>query len=251
MSLPVALGLFTVRDLYAEDFDACLQKTAALGFAGVECFGKPTLPAAEVAASLKKHGLTLVGWHLLIDLLEGNAAAETIAYLKEVGCSRAVVPYMTPETFETRAGIAAFAARLNAVKATLAPHDIELGYHNHEAEFIPLPDGTLPWSVLMDLTGIFGQLDAGNALHSKTPGISPAELIGCWPGRASTIHAKPYSHTTGMMTMIGQDDIDWSAFLYACEHTGGTKWIIVEYEEPDLGQFEAAAECIHALEKFN
>lgn len=252
MSLPVALGLYTVRKLYQEDFDACLAKTAAIGYTGVECFGTPTLPAATVMDSLRRHGLTLVGWHLPIEALEGDAFLPTVEYLKAVGAPRAIVPYMSPETFTSRPAILAFAERLNTIRRQLASHGIALGYHNHEAEFVPLEDGTLPWAVLMDATGIIGQLDNGNALASRTPGLDSAALIARWPGRATTIHCKPYSHTTGFATMIGEDDIDWSACLYAAEHTGGTEWIIVEYEdESTFEQFESAAMCIHALEAFN
>lgn len=251
MSLPVALGLYTVRDLYAQDLNACLEKAAEIGYAGVECFGTPTLPAEDVAAMLKKHGLTLVGWHLPIETLEGDALDRTAAYLKAVGASRAVVPYMDPAVFTDREAILAFAARLNAIAKALAPHGIALGYHNHDAEFIPLADGTLPWAVLMDAAEIFGQLDNGNALHSGTPGLDGAALISRWPGRATTIHCKPHAQAKGFKTMIGEDGIDWKAHLEAAEKVGGTQWLIVEYEEDDLyGQIESAAMCLRALEGY-
>lgn len=251
MSLPVALGLFTVRDLYQSDFDACMRKTAALGYTGVECFGKPHLPAQEVLASLQRHGLTLVGWHTPIESLEGDAFDETIKYYQDVGCTRVIVPYMPPETFESRAGIMHFAQQMNAIQARLAPLGMALGYHNHAAEFLPLEDGTLPWTLLMDNTNILAQLDNGNALESNTPGLDINCIVAQWPGRAATIHVKPYSHETGLASMIGKDATDWSAYLYAAEHTGGTEWLIVEYEADDMTQFEGAAECIHALEAFN
>lgn len=252
MSLPVALGLYTVRDLYRQDFAACLKRTADIGYAGVECFGAPTLPPETVHAALHENGLKLVGWHVPIELLEGEALASTLLYMRQVGCKRVIVPHMPGETFDTRASTLAFAARMNAIRTRVIQAGMELGYHNHETEFIPLEDGQLPWAVLMDNTGIIAQLDCGNALASGTPGLDAAELISRWPGRAHTIHVKPFSYTTRFAAMIGEDDIDWSAMLYAAEHTGGTEWIIVEYEDgKTFGQFEAAAMCIHALEQFN
>lgn len=250
MSLPVALELYSVRDLYREDFDACLEKVAAIGYTGVECFGAPTLPADQVVASLKKHGLTLVGWHTPIDILEGDQFVRTLAYFQLVGCTRAVVPSIAKETFATIEAVLAFAKRLTDIQARLAPYGIDLGYHNHAVEFIPLADGTLPWALLMDNTTITAQLDNGNALSSKTPGLDPAALVAQWPGRAGTVHLKPYSYTDGDDTMIGEDSIDWPAFIAAAEKPGGAQWLIVEYESSMHEQFEGVRLCMRALEAY-
>lgn len=248
MPLPYALGLYSVRDLYKQDFDACLAKVAEMGYTGVECFGEPTLPPEQVKAALEKNNLQLVGWHLPIHALEGDALPGTITYLKSVCCARAIVPFESPDTFKSRAAILAFAERMNAIRARLIQADIDLGYHNHEAEFIALEDGSLPWAVLMDNTRLIAQLDTGNALASGTPGLSVSQLVGRWPDRAVTVHAKPYSRKHGFATMIGEDDIDWASFLHACEQSGSTQWVIVEYEEEKhLPQLEGAEQCLRAL----
>lgn len=247
MSLPFALGLYSVRTLYREDFGACLLRTAAMGYAGVECFGAPTLPAEDVRRALEESRLQLVGWHLPIESLEGDALSGTAQYLKAVGTSRAIVPFMPPETFMEAGRIEALADRMNAIQQGLTPHGIHLGYHNHEAEFVPLADGTLPWALLMDRTRLIPQLDTGNALASGTPGLDVSALVKRWPGRAETVHLKPYSRAKGFGTMIGEDDIDWPAFLAAAE-SAGCAWAIVEYEEEAAyGQFEGAEACLKAL----
>ncbi len=248
MSNRYALELYSVRDLYRQDFAECLRQTAALGYAGVECFGAPTLPAEDVAAALRETGLALVGWHTPIELLEGDKLPETLAYFSAVGCTRAIVPWMPDSTFATRKSTLAFAEQLSAIEKVLAPHGIAIGYHNHAAEFIPFPDGVFPWSVLMDHTTIIAQLDNGNALASKTPGLDIVALVAQWPGRAATVHLKPYSRATGHATMIGEDDIDWPAFLAAANSPGGAEWLIVEYESDLYGQFDGAARCLRALE---
>lgn len=248
MSKPIALELYSVRDLYRENFEACLQKTAALGYTGVECFGPPTLPAERVLAALQANNLALVGWHLPIETLEGENLSQTVAYLHAVGCTRAVVPWMPPEVFEAAESILSFAKRMDAIAEKLAPHGIALGYHNHHAEFIPLPDGTLPWALLMDNTAIFGQLDCGNALASNTAGLDLVALVSKWPNRAATVHLKPYSSAKGYETMIGEDDVPWCPFVEAAEGIGSAQWLIVEYEEEKLyEQFEGAELCIRAL----
>lgn len=251
MSLPVALELYSVRDLYREDFEACLKKTAELGYTGVECFGAPSLPAERVVKALQANRLTLVGWHIPLESMEGDAFDETMRYFNAVGCTRAVIPHAPDANFATREAVLSFAERLNAIHKRAGQGGVRLGYHNHATEFIPLEDGTLPWVLLMDHTNLIAQLDNGNALSSGTPGLNMNEMVARWPGRAVTVHLKPYSQSKGFDTMIGEDDIDWANFLYAAEHTGGAQWLIVEYEAEVYGQFEGAAECIHALERLN
>lgn len=249
MSRKFALELYSVRDLYRENFEECLRRTAAIGYTGVECFGAPTLPAERVKKALDATGLSIEGWHLPIDTLEGDAFEKTVAYMKTVGCGRAVVPSYPAEAFKTREGVLALAERLTAIQKKIEPLGLKLGYHNHGAEFIPLPDGALPWQVLMDSTTILAQLDNGNAMDSKTPGLDTTEWVKKWPGRAETIHLKPYSHKTGHATMVGEDDIDWPAFFAAAEGAGGAKALIVEYEDPKYEQFEGVEKCLRALEK--
>ena len=251
MPCPLALELYSVRNLYQEDFEACLAKVAAIGYAGVECFGDPMLPAERVAAALKASGLTLVGWHTPINLLEGSLLPLTMAYFKAVGCTRAIVPWADKENFATREATLAFARRLMAIKSAMEPYGIALGYHNHGQEFVPYQDGTLPWAYLMDNTDIIAQLDNGNAYTSGTPGLDTAALVAKWPGRAATVHLKPYAFATGHATMIGEDDIDWPAFLAAAKDPGGAEWFIVEYEcEARYSQFEGVERCFEALKKY-
>ena len=251
MSTPFAVQLYSVRDLYKENFAECVKRVAHIGYRGVECFGPPTLPAEQVKAELMANNLELVGWHLPIELFEIDQIGRTIDYLKNVGCTTAIVPWYPEDAFTSRESILILAERLTTIQNALSPHGIDFGYHNHTAEFIPLPDGTLPWALLMDNSNLIGQLDNGNALVSKTPGLDTAALAARWPGRAKTVHAKPYSAATGHATMIGDDDIDWAAFLKAAKGPGSAQWVIVEFEEESLyGQFEGIELCLRAIEKY-
>jgi sugar phosphate isomerase/epimerase len=248
MSEAFALELYSVRSYFQEDLPGCLSRVAALGYKGVEFFGPFTRPAGEVASLLAQTGLALVGWHTNIAILEGEALDDTVRYLQAAGCPRAIVPWMPPETFATRESVLAFAARLEAIRVRLEPHGLQLGYHNHDAEFNPLPDGTLPWALLMDNTHVIGQLDNGNAMTGSAPQIDTVKLVAQWPGRAVTVHLKPWSKKEGHRTMIGRDDIDWPAFIAAAKYPGGAQWQIVEYEEESLyDQFEGVKLCIEAL----
>ncbi len=250
MSEIFALELYSVRTHYREDLPGCLRRVAQMGYKGVEFFGPLVQPAGLVTALLAETGLQMAGWHTGIETLEGDAFDETVAYFKAVGCTAAVVPWADAENFTTREAVLAFAARMDAICERIAPHGIALGYHNHAQEFSPLPDGTLPWAVLMDNSKVFGQLDNGNALMGTAENLDTAEIVAKWPSRANTVHLKPWSKKDGHKTMIGEDDIDWPAFVRAAKEIGGAKWLIVEYEEEAMyEQFDGAERCLRALEK--
>lgn len=246
----VALGLYSMRDAYAADFPDCLRQVARMGYRGVECFGAPQLPPRRVRASLEDAALVLTGWHVPIELLNGEAFAPTVRYLHAVGVTEATVPFMPPETFASRGAVLAFAERMRAIDLRLRPEGIRLGYHNHEAEFARLPDGALPWAVLMEHTDILTQLDTGNALAGGLCARDLPGMITRWPGRSRTIHLKPYAKRGGFDAMIGQDDTDWPRLL-AATGDAGVRWLIIEYEEDArASQTEGAQRCLRALEAF-
>lgn len=251
MKCKIALQLYSVRDAFRSDPEQCLKNVAAMGYAGVEAFGELVRPASRMQSLLEQNRLALVGWHTPVEWLEGDALADTAQYLQEVGCPRAVVPWMPKETFASVDSTLAFAARLCRIAENLRSYGIAPGYHNHDFEFIPFEDGRTPWSVLMDATDVIAQLDNGNALSSGTPGLDVIALVKQWRGRAQTVHLKPYSAEAGFSAMIGEDDVDWDSFLDAAAHIGGAEWMIVEYEdETKYSQEEGARACLEALRKY-
>ncbi|MBX3015738.1 MAG: hypothetical protein KF832_29735, partial [Caldilineaceae bacterium] len=95
------------------------------------------------------------------------------------------------------------------------------------------------------------QLDNGNALMG---GADPTQLIKDYPGRAVTVHLKPYTQVAepadpeaAFRPLIGQDSVPWAEFFNACETVGGTEWYIVEYESDAYPPLEAVARCLQAL----
>ena len=59
--IPVAVQIFSVRHEYLADLHGTLAKVAEIGYAGVDFFGNPPAPAAELRKILVDHGLSCAG----------------------------------------------------------------------------------------------------------------------------------------------------------------------------------------------
>ena len=143
----IALQLYTVRGLMAEDLPGTLQAVSAAGYRAVELAGLPEIATTALAAMLNASGLRAVASHEGIERLrdDSTAVAERLA---ELGCPRVIVPWMPEEDRQSADDVRRFASELGGFATELATHGIRLGYHNHDFEFAPL-DGTTVWDVLL------------------------------------------------------------------------------------------------------
>ncbi len=251
-SIPIALQLYSVRHELAQDLRGTLQAVAEMGYAGVEFAGPPQHDAQDLRALLDEFGLACCGWHTPFALVQDDRLAETVAFHQALGNDKVIVPGIPAELRQTRDDWLRLADFFNRLADKLAPHGLRTGYHNHHVEFQPL-EGEAPWDTFFSHTDptVIMQLDNGNALYG---GADVVAIIRRYPGRAVTVHLKPYSRAAGadnpvdgFRPLIGEDEIPWGAFFQACESVGGTQWYIVEYESDAYPPLEAVKRCLQAL----
>jgi sugar phosphate isomerase/epimerase len=245
-----AVELFSVRDELQKDLWGTLRKVKKMGYDGVEFFGGYTRTAQELSAALDDTGLICCGWHTPIDCVRPESLAATITYNKVLGNTDIVIPWLAPEMFETKDAMLKTAEKLNEIEDKVSEYGMRFGYHNHAQEFKVTADGTLPYYYLYDNMPRVGlQFDNGNALGAG-PHVDQYEILERWPGKAKTLHIKPYSAKKGYATMIGEDDVDWQRFFNAAYENHEVEWFIVEYECTELySQLEGVERCIKALKK--
>ena len=227
-----ALELYSVRDDLKNDFEGTLKAVKAIGYEGVEFAGDYVHSAEKVAAAINEIGLQCCGWHTPWSYVQDDMLDATIAYNKTIGNRYVIVPGLPNECTDSIEAWKATAEKFNVLAEKLAAHDLVLGYHNHDSEFRAI-NGLVPYDIFFGNTGkdIVMQLDNGNAMSG---GADVCALIKRYPGRAQTVHLKPYSKSTGFDTMFGEDDLPLPEFMKLCDEVGGTKWFIVEYESEAL-----------------
>jgi sugar phosphate isomerase/epimerase len=250
--IPIALELYSVREDLQRDMPGTLKAVAEMGYDGVEFAGFAGHPAQEVRAILDEVGLVACSSHTGVDQVQGDRLADTIAYNRTIGNSSLIIPGLPGDWTGTRANWLRTAGFFNDLAGKLAAEGMFTGYHNHHTEFAPL-EGEAPWHTLFGNTvqGVVTQLDAGNALAG---GADLMPLLTPYPGRAISVHLKPYSVAAGKSDMeagfrplIGDDDVPWAALFEWCETVGATEWYIVEYESDLFPPLEAVERCLKAL----
>lgn len=251
---PIGLQLFSVRHELANDLPGTINAVANMGYTGVEFFGPPKNSAEELKALLDDVNLVCCGWHVPFAMMQDDVLAETIAFHDTLGNDKLIVPGIPAEYRQSREDWLKLADFFNQLAEKLAAYGKITGYHNHHIEFAPL-DGEKPWDTFYSNTNkpVSMQLDTGNAILG---GGDPVEIIKQYPGRAITVHLKPYSHSAakddphhGFRPVIGDDETDWPALFDACEGIGGTEWYIVEYESDAYPPLEAVDLCLQNMRK--
>ncbi len=250
--IPIGLELYSVRHDLEKDALGTLKAVAEMGYEGVEFAGPPKHEAAEIKAMLDETGLKICGWHTPFNMVQDDALEQTIEFNKTIGNPFIIVPGIPGHLVDTREKWIEMAGFFNALADKLAPHGLATGYHNHHTEFTEM-DGETPWDALFSRTKpeVIMQLDFGNALSGG--GDCPA-ILRRYPGRARTVHLKPYTvklgeedRCAGFRPLIGEDDIPWAECFELCETIGGTEWYIVEYESDAYEPLTAVEKCLQAL----
>ncbi|MEN9616415.1 MAG: hypothetical protein RL022_1837 [Chloroflexota bacterium] len=249
--IPVAVQIYSVRELYKSDLRATLREVAGMGYEGVDFYGDAPLPARELRAVLDDLGLKCAGWHVSYLKFDPSVIQETIDYHSELGNKYLIVPGLPRDQFKSHDDMKRWAHWFDANAATLAPHGMVTGYHSHDGDHKVI-DGHTLWDTLFGATGqnVVMQIDLGNSAHG---GVDVVSELRKYPGRATTVHLKPYSPSLKaggqdpFGPVIGKDELDWNTILNVCETTAGTAWYIVEYECDALPAMDGIRLCLEGL----
>jgi sugar phosphate isomerase/epimerase len=250
MSNFFALELYSVRKDLRQDLWGTLRKVKKMGYEAVEFFGHFTHTAQELKAALDDTGLLCCGWHTPWGYVQDDTLMSTITYNKIIGNTDIVIPGLPQELTDSKEAWIKTAGLFNGISDKLADYGMHLGYHNHASEFKPM-GGDIPYNYFYENTVNVGmQLDNGNALSAGGEVDIYEGVLKRFPGRAKTIHLKPWSFEKGYACMIGEDDIDYGKFFDLCYEYQDVEWFIVEYECESLyTPLDGVEKCLKALWK--
>lgn len=228
----ISVQLWSVKDNVKDDFKPTLAELAKMGFDGIEFageFGPFKTQPAKLKHYLNSLDLEVSGAHMGFEQLSDANFDATVAFYKAIGTSMLIVPW--DERAWHPEGVKEVVAQLNQLAKKLKPHNMRIGFHNHDQEFNHF-QGTTYWDYIAQNTSpdVVLQQDVGWTTYA---GKDPIEYVKRYPGRTLTTHYKVRlpKGTEGKLPIIGQDTIDWLNLTKTNIAVGGTLWIVVEQEE--------------------
>ena len=234
MTIPIALQLYTVRDLLAQDFEGTIRKVADMGYAGVETanmFGGSPASAAKLFGEL---GLTVSGAHSPMPL--GDQKQEVLDTMGALNCKRLIVAWQPPEKYKSLDGIRSICDTLNEGAVVARAHGLQLGYHNHWFEYQPV-EGRIPTDVMLEHLDpdVFLEVDA---YWVQTAGQDPAQVVRRLGSRAPLLHIKDGPcQIEAPMTALGEGVVDIPGVVAA--GAGSAEWLVVELDRCDTDILQA------------
>lgn len=239
--VPVAIQLYSLRDVIPKDVPGSLRSVAGMGYEGVELAGDYGLDAAVLRTMLDDCGLRCAGAHIMLDGLEGDAFAKTVEKNKVLGNDRLIVPWIPINELST------IIPRLNAAHTRAKACGMRLGFHNHTQEF-EVENGVTKFDQIFSGTpaDFLVQLDIGwaTAANQDVPAI-----LRTYAKRLETVHVKEFD-PDNKKAAVGEGKVNWPATFDILEKDTVVKWYIVEQEQFAIGPMESAKTCIDNIRKY-
>ncbi len=253
--LPVAVQVYGLRDLLEntpENFKDVMTKIKEFGYDGVELAGLYGLEPAFIKETLKEVGLTPISAHVAFaEMMED--LDKVIADYKEIGVKYLVMPYMAEEYRPVNPeGFEKFLPLLNEVGQKIHDAGMTFLYHNHDFEFVKLPDGRYGYDAMFEAIphdNLMCELDT--CWCDVATGEAP-EFIKKYTDRIPVVHLKDYikkGEVKNMYKLIGieteESDGDtgyfgfrpvgfgqmiWEPVLEASVEANAN-WVVVEQDE--------------------
>lgn len=255
MALPIGVQVYSIRDDAEQDFAGTMRKVKEMGYDGVELAGLYGHAPEYIKGVLDAVGLVPISAHVpLVDMM---ADAEQVASdYEKIGVKFIAVPYLPAEYRHLTPGYETVISEIKRIAAVLKAHGITTLYHNHDFEFVTLPDGTF------GLDDIYTQIPADllqtelDTCWVNVAGQSPDGYVRKYTGRAPIVHLKDFykegkpknlykligitteeeKEETGIFEFrpVGSGVQDWKAILDASV-AAGAGWVVVEQDEPSMG----------------
>ncbi len=228
--LKLAAQLYTLRDQMKtpEEIRAGLERVRKIGYTSVQVSGigkvKPIKPE-ELHKICESLGITICATHSPFDEILNNTEKVAEDH-RIIGCPLVGIGSGGPLVFTDHPKLDNYkklARQLNEAGEKLHRYGLRFAYHNHNAEFVKLEDGSIGFETLIretdpSLVGFI--LDT---YWVQAGGANPIDYIRLLKGRIEVIHLKDMaldSKRNPVFSEIGGGNINWKPVLDACSETG-------------------------------
>ncbi|GAB2787040.1 sugar phosphate isomerase/epimerase [Hymenobacter luteus] len=260
----IGLQLYTVREAMQKDPSGTLARIAKLGYTSVEgatytgsqkFYG---LEPAAFAKQLKQAGLIMPSSHYRLgeEQEKGQPVQGTMLHgwdkavddAAQAGVKYMVCAYLSEAERGNLDHYKLLADRLNKAGERCKKAGIQLCYHNHDFEFMPL-EGQMPFDVLLSATDkdlLKIELDLYWATKA---GQDPVALFQKHSGRFPLWHVKDMDNTPKRdFTEVGNGVIDFKR-IFAQANTAGMKYFFVEQDQTPGSPFDSIQKSITHIKR--
>lgn len=263
-TLPVGIQVYGLRDMLEdtpERFDEVMRQVKDMGYQGVELAGLYGLTPPEVKSILDEIGLVPISAHVpLADMM--SDLDKVISDYKVIGVKFLVVPYLPEEYRPLTDGYETVLAEMKRIGSTVAANGMTLLYHNHDFEFVTMPDGTFGFDDIYKQVSADDLKAEPDTCWIRVAGQNPADYVKKYSGRCPIVHLKDFikeGHPKNLYKLIGieteeqEEDTGifefrpvgfgqqlWEPILEA-SLKASAEWVVVEQDEHyDISSLEAA-----------
>ena len=230
------IQLYSVYDKAEADPKATIEKIASIGYKYVETAGFYGLSAVDFKAIVDGAGLKVSGGHIGFDEAERDFAG-IVNYLHTIECENYIVPWADWNADFTRN-----IELINKYQPLLKKEGINLMFHNHSDEFLPIgPNGESAIEAMLKETDIKLEIDTYWAFVA---GADPVKFITDNKDRINFIHLKDGTQS-GNGKPLGRGEAPVLKVRDAAVKLGFT--MVVENEGGGSDSLDEAAECYNFL----
>lgn len=270
-TLPVAVQVYSVREDAEKDFQGTMQKIKDMGYHGVELAGLYGLSAGEVRSILDAVGLRAISAHVPYQELIADMAG-TIDKYAAIGVEYIAIPYLAEEDRPTGERFAETLKNIEAIGRACKDKGITTLYHNHDFEFVTMPNGQYALDYMYDTIPTDLLQTELDTCWVNVAGENPAAYVRKYSGRAPVVHLKDFikegrpanlyeligteveknAETAGKFEFrpVGSGIQDFPAILEAAIDAG-SKWVVVEqdqaYEQAPLDAIQSSRKYLKSL----
>ncbi len=209
LGLPFGYQAWEVAPDMRKDWDGTLKTMKDFGYSYIDLNQVPPYTdktAADLKASFTSHGFTFTNalWSYQAFSMQFD---QTIADSQTLGLET-IVCSPRPR-LRTSDDWKSMADELNKYGERMKGSGLQLGYHNHEIEFVKTPEGDVPWDLLVqstDPTLVQFLLDVGNCTFG---GGDPYVYLDKYKTRYYGVHIKDLKPGKAAVP-VGAGDLDWT-----------------------------------------
>ena len=231
---PISVQLYSLRDESARDFDAVLDRLAAIGYAGVEPFNLYGKTPTAFKAQVEGLGMTVSSsHHPWANRAPINEVVDTVGAL---GLTRAAGGF-GPADFASLDAVKRTADTINGLVESLSAHGIELFLHNHWWEFSEI-DGKLGYEHIAErCPGVLFEVDTYWAANFNAVDVN--EELAKIKDRVPLLHIKdgPLERDRAHVA-VGDGKMDIQGVIDAADQNV-LEWVVVELDACDTDMMTA------------